>query len=303
MPKIPYRNLRFNADSLLMIDRVNTVYTEYQRQGYSLTLRQVYYQCVSRDWLPNTPEAYDRLTAIVGRGRVAGLIDWHTIVDRTRNLIVMPSWNSPDEIVLNGAASYTIDKWERQPNYVEVWVEKNALAGIVGQACYPLAVPYIACIGYMSLTEMWDASQRILAQQNEGKDVTLIHLGDHDPSGKDMTRDIVDRLTMFTYGAIDVQRIALNIDQVHTLNLLPNPAKVTDSRAAAYIAEFGTSSWELDAMPPDVLSTLITEAVLSYRDDDLWEDALIEEDLAREQLQKVADNWSYVVAYAQEQNW
>lgn len=290
--KICYREINFRPDSLRLIEQVNGIIHEYQQMGYSLTLRQVYYQLVARDVIPNSERSYKNLGNLISDGRMAGLIDWSAIEDRTRNLRENSHWDSPGSIIHSAAYSYAIDKWADQDNYVEVWVEKDALVGIVGQVCSELDVPYFSCRGYVSQSEMWSAAQRLQDFAGQ-KDIHIIHLGDHDPSGKDMSRDIVDRLDLFGV-SISFQRIALNYDQIEEFGPPPNPTKLSDSRASGYIAEYGYECWELDALRPNVIDSLIREAVTSLCDLELLEGARKREQDSKETLYTVARNWSKI---------
>ena len=294
MPRIKYEDKTFRSSTLALIEIVNQIVEEYRAQGYDLTLRQVYYQCVSRDIIPNNEKSYDKLGRVVGDARMAGLIDWTAIVDRTRILRGNSHWGAPSEIMLSAAESFAIDKWSReygQKMRPEVWVEKDALVGVVGRVCDELDVNYFSCRGYTSLSEMWSASQRLLKYKRQGQTPFVIHLGDHDPSGIDMSRDITDRLETFTRRELEFERIALNIDQVEEYNPPPNPAKLSDSRATAYIARFGDESWELDALRPTVIAELITEAVESCRDDEAWEQAVEHEEGQIKELKAAAKHW------------
>ena len=213
MSKIAYVGKNFRADALEVIARAEQICQEYAAAGYDLTLRQLYYQFVARGWLPNRQESYKRLGSIVNDARLAGLIDWDHLVDRTRNLATLPSWDSPQSILDAVASQYREAKWANQPEAVEVWVEKEALAGVIARPADRWQVPYFSCRGYVSQSEMHAAGQRIRRLERAGRKVTVIHLGDHDPSGLDMTRDIRDRLEIFGCAAV-VNRIALNMDQV-----------------------------------------------------------------------------------------
>lgn len=268
MPKIQYKEIRFQKKSLDLIELVNQVVDEYSAQGYELTLRQVYYQLVARGYIPNNERSYKNVGSLINDGRLAGLIDWHSVTDRTRNLRKESHWDNPADVIASARYSYNLDKWKGQPNYVEVWVEKDALVDIVGQACSPLDTPYFSCRGYTSQSEMWSAAQRFIRQEQREKRI-IIHLGDHDPSGIDMTRDIQERLELF--GAdVYVKRVALTMNQIQTYNPPPNPAKITDSRASKYIDQFGDESWELDALEPKVITDLIKKQVTMYRNDDIY---------------------------------
>lgn len=263
MPKITYIDKKFRAASLALIEQIEEIVGRYEEQGYSLTLRQVYYQLVAADVIPNSEKSYNNLGALLSDARLAGLIDWYSIEDRSRSRYAFRHYNGPDEALKETAKRYRIDLWADQPYYIEVWVEKDALSDVVGRAASKYDVSYFACRGYVSQSAMWEAAQRFI--RNEEHYCLLIYLGDHDPSGLDMSRDIADRLEMFGASVV-LSRIALNYDQVKQYGPPPNPAKVADSRAEGYIRRFGHSSWELDALPPQVIDKLITDEIRNYLD-------------------------------------
>lgn len=295
MPKICYRPKKFNADRTAKIDKANEIIAEYAAQGFELTLRQLYYQFVSRDLIANNQKEYKNLGDIINDARLAGLVDWEAIVDRTRNLQSLAHWNDPSEIVEACANQFRVDKWAEQPYRVECWIEKDALVGVIEKVCKDLDIAYFSCRGYTSQSEMWSAAMRLRRYRDAGQDPVILHLGDHDPSGKDMTRDITDRLAEFSGGEITVKRLALNMDQVEQYSPPPNPAKITDSRAEGYIAEFGDESWELDALEPAVIARLIQEAVAEVRADDEWSKACEEEATHRKQLKAVSTKWQTII--------
>jgi hypothetical protein len=282
MPKIAYESKRFSQTTLAMITMAERICQEYADQGYDLTLRQLYYQFVARDLIANRQSEYKRLGRIVNDARMCGLIDWRSIADRTRNPNVAGGFDSPADFLRTVVGSYGRDLWEDQPNYVEVWVEKEALASVVERTANRERISSFACRGYVSQSEQWRAAMRLLKKIEEGKNVVVLHLGDHDPSGIDMTRDNTDRLLSFIYahhgrdavGAFELRRIALNMDQVEEHGPPPNPAKLTDSRVGDYLIRYGPESWELDALPPDVLDELIATTVDEYRVQDLWDVAV-----------------------------
>lgn len=292
--KICYREINFRPSSLQLIEKVNSIISEYQEMGYSLTLRQVYYQLVARDMIPNNERSYKNLGNLISDGRMAGLIDWQAIEDRTRNLRKNSHWDTPGDIINSAAYSFAYDKWEEQDNYVEVWVEKDALVGIVGKVCSDLDIPYFSCRGYVSQSEMWAAAQR-LERMAESKYIHIIHLGDHDPSGKDMSRDIYDRLDTFGV-SVEFERIALNYDQIEEFDPPPNPTKLTDSRASGYIADYGYECWELDALRPEIIENLIRESVTAKCNLELLQEAREREMEARRTLRAVARDWTNIEA-------
>lgn len=293
MPKIKYVERSFSAGSRALIDKSNEIIADYTAQGFVLTLRQLYYQMVSRDIIPNRQTEYKRLGSIINDARLAGLIDWTAIEDRTRDLRTLSHWNSPSEIVEACAEQYHVDLWQGQEFRPEVWIEKDALVGVIEGVCKELDIPHFSCRGYTSQSEMWVAGQRLRRYVRGKQTPVIFHFGDHDPSGKDMTRDIEDRLALFM-GGVEVKRLALNMEQIEEYEPPPNPAKTTDSRASAYIAEFGGESWELDALEPSVIAGLIRTQVERLQNAELWAERIAERDRHREMLGKVGDNWGAI---------
>jgi hypothetical protein len=299
MPKICYTPKKFRPETLQMIADANTIIAEYEKAGFKLTLRQIYYQFVSRDLIPNTKESYKSLGEVVNNARLAGLIDWDAIEDRTRNLRSLAHWDSPKDIVKSCAYQFRVDRWANQPNYCEVWIEKDALSGIIQGVCNENDVPFFACRGYTSQSEMWGAAMRLIQHENDGKDVTIIHLGDHDPSGIDMTRDIQDRLELFGCGA-NVLRIALNWDQVEAYKPPPNFAKTTDCRYKGYEAKYGDESWELDALDPTTIESLVRKHIDDLLDKKKWKESNERQQLGRGHLHAIHDQWDRVCSYLDE---
>jgi hypothetical protein len=213
-----------------------------------------------------------------------GLIDWKAIVDRTRFARMNAHWPDAASIVRDAARQFKLDRWENQDHYVEVWVEKDALIDVVKTACTPLDVTCLSCRGYMSVSSVYEASKRYLFAGDEGKCLWLFHLGDHDPSGIDMTRDIRDRLEQFIGSSVYVKRLGLNMDQVEKYSPPPNPTKLKDTRAENYVSRFGKTSWELDALEPKVLVKLIKDAVEKLIDWNEWEEREKEEELSKQKL-------------------
>lgn len=297
MPRICYIEKNFSKGSLETIEQANRIITSYQAQGLSLTLRQLYYRFVAGALIPNKQSEYKRLGSIINDGRLAGLIDWDAIEDRGRNLQTVPSWSDPGGIIEAAARSYAIDLWQDQDNRVEVWVEKEALIGVVGGAAKALACPSFACKGYTSQSEMWRAGMRFKAMANDGQTPVVIHLGDHDPSGIDMTRDIAERLALFAGFEVEVRRVALNMDQVKKYSPPPNPAKLTDSRVEGYIEKFGKESWELDALEPSVLRDLIQDTIREYMDEVKYEAMRLRQEQERWTLKTAATAWEAVVEF------
>lgn len=287
-----FTDQRFRADSLGVIETANEICAEYQAQGYNLTLRQVYYQFVARGLLANKDANYKRLGSIINDARLAGLMDWSYIQDRTRNVRGgFGGYSGPGAYIESVADGYVEPIWRGQQYRPEVWVEKDALVDIVGQACGPDRVPHFSCRGYVSQSEMYAAAKRMQSYRNRGLTPVVIHLGDHDPSGIDMTRDITDRLALMSLGSVEVKRIALTMAQIEQYSPPPNPAKLTDSRGSAYVEAYGYESWELDALEPSVLTDLIQSTIEEYVDRDRLEERRDHERENEDRIRLIADRW------------
>lgn len=287
----------FRRESLRLIDTANDIIAEYQARGFTLTLRQLYYQFVSRDKIENKQSEYKRLGSIINDGRLAGLIDWSAIEDRTRNVATPSTWDSPQDIVDAVAHQYKENPWADQKYAPEVWIEKDALVGVIEPVCKEMRVPYFACRGYASQSEVYSAGKRFLNSFELGKTPIVFHLGDHDPSGLDMTRDITDRLAMFAEAPVKVVRLALNMSQIEQYRPPPNPAKDTDARFEDYAREYGESSWELDALDPTVINDLIQNALDGIISKPRWKRSLREEAERRADLKTAARRWDEVVEF------
>jgi hypothetical protein len=283
MPKVAYVSKKFSAGSIQIIAHALKIIEEYAAEGYDLTLRQLYYQFVSRDPIRLYSDCLLAIRSIVNDARLAGHIDWSSIVDRTRNVRRNAHWSSPDEIVKAAAEQYQVDKWDGQEWRPEVWIEKDALVGVIEQTCNELDVPFFSCRGYVSQSETWSAAMRFRQYESRGQRPIIIHLGDHDPSGIDMTRDIQDRMTMFG-SEVEVLRIALNYDQVEEYGPPPNPTKLTDSRAGVYLEHHGRESWELDALEPKVLNALVQGEISERMDAVKFAAAKRKEELSRKKI-------------------
>ena len=297
----------FNTKHAALITTADRIMRNYAAQGYDLSLRQLYYQFVAHHALPNTEQNYKLLGGVISDARLAGLLDWDSLVDRGRNTIRNSHWGTPADIIDSAASSFRIDLWETQRYHVEVMVEKQALEGVLVPVCRRLDVPFTANKGYSSSSAMYEAGKRLEEKIDQGKNVVIVYLGDHDPSGIDMGRDVLDRLALFSGagywdegekaveirddGVFGVERIALNMDQIKRYNPPPNPAKMTDSRAEGYVSKFGYESWELDALDPETLANLVTSTVQGYIDDEAWEERVALMEKGRSDLRDMAKTY------------
>ena len=299
--KQQFRRIRFQKRTLDMIEVANGIINETLADGFSVSLRQLWYRLIGDDALPdswtdsklgtpNTQRNYKRLIKIITRARYAGLIDWSAIIDRGRDVRQVPWWTDPDSAIASAAYQFGIDLWEEQKFHVEVWIEKDALADVVARAANKYRVPWFSSRGYSSATAQYQAARRFARSTQDGKKVVVIHNADHDPSGKHMSVDIADRLEELG-GAAEVNRIALNIDQVREHKLPPAPAKPTDSRTRRYKEVYGDDAWELDAIPARTLCDLIEATITSFIDQDQWDKDVAREDEYKAEINLVSRNW------------
>jgi hypothetical protein len=289
---IPYKP---HATTLTVIEQANGIISEYLNQGFALTLRQLFYQFVARELLKNTFKQYKRLGGIIRSARDGGLIDWDAIEDRTREVNTHAFWNNPAGIISTAAEQYREDLWKLQRYRPEVWIEKDALIGVIEGICTELRVPYFAHRGNNSQTLQYQAGKRFARYLDLGLIPLVLHLADHDPNGIDMTRDNGQRLALYTRQEIEVRRIALNLNQVRRYRLPPNFVKEKDTRTETYRKRFRTDQcWELDALSPTVISDLIRDEIKSLIDQKRWRRAITNEERGRELLAEVAEDWTKV---------
>jgi len=199
---------RFATKSEKLLTTITSILEDMASQGYSLSVRQLYYQLVTINAIPNNHKSYKVIKALVSDARLAGRIDWDMIVDRARNASRPRNWENPADAIRWVAGQFQIDKWIDQPYHVEVMVEKQALEGVLEPVCNELDVTFTSNKGYSSQTMMYEAGKRLEHYLSIGKKILICYLGDHDPSGIDMTRDVTERLEMFSRsGDVRVDRL------------------------------------------------------------------------------------------------
>lgn len=256
-----------------------------------LTLRGLHYRLVARG-MPNTIQHYKRVCAALAWARWEGIVDIKVFIDHERDVkgeteyVLEPLEAKIDETkeaVEYWIENYYLSRWANQPNYVEVWIEKKALYGILGKVCKSNGVALAACKGYPSITFLDDASRRFVDAENSGMNPTILYFGDYDPTGEDIPRNINDSIQRLGCHSIEVDRIALMERQVLDRGLPPAPTKVKDSRAATWT---GIGQVELDAIEPRELKSMCEEAILSYFDQDIYSDLMDQE--AEEKIEYVA---------------
>lgn len=288
-----FRERKFSADREAMLDNIIKVVEKYEAMNITMTLRQLYYQLVSANIIKNNIREYKNLGVLLMQARYAGRVDWDSIEDRGRKPQLPSTFKDIPELIETAVQSYKLDWWENQEEYVELYTEKDALASVLSPLARQYRIPFNVNKGYSSSSALYDASKRFIEKAEIGGETrpcTLLYLGDHDPSGLDMVRDVRTRLAEF--GAdVDVFHVALTSAQVKEYNPPPNPAKFTDSRAASYISRHGRTCWEVDALPPERMIEIVRSEILLHVDEEAMEEVLEKEKKDKEALKAFAKTY------------
>lgn len=291
-----FREIRLSKKNKVKLEIINSIIQEYADDDYKMTLRQLYYQLVSRDIIPNLQAEYGKISKLLVEGRMGGIVNWEAIEDRLRKPDI-PYWNlNPKEAIEDTVTQYRLNRQKDQKLYLEVWVEKDALSGVLRRVTKKYHVRLLVNRGYSSVTAVHDAYLRFKRQIDLGNDCKILYLGDHDPSGIDMIRDIDKRIKEmlkldYQEHKFNIEAIALTMKQINRFNLPKNPAKLTDPRAKWYLNEFGTSSWEVDALDPKTLNTLLTNHIKRNINIKTYMKVLQQEETDKNKLINLSENF------------
>lgn len=244
-----------------------------------MTLRQVYYQLVSRLILENKQTAYKRLSAVLVEARETGQVPWDAMEDRSRHILGSPSLNAISDAdtsawstinYVETSSGIVADKWLYQEWYVEVWLEKQALEGVFEAVTGDMEVVLMPGRGYSSATFVKEAHDRFQEAAMEEKKLAVLYFGDYDPSGMDIERYVHDKMEAHGTYLDAFARIALTLEQIKEYKLPPVPAKKSDSRRDAFVAVHGDMAVELDALNVRVLKSLIAAGIQEFWNEDAW---------------------------------
>lgn len=293
MTKTIYKGMAngFQKHNVAMLEKIDKILASFD--GQKITLRQLHYQLVSKFGTPNDRAAYNRLSDLMTNARNAGRIDWDALEDRTHNLIAPSAWSSPSDLVHAAASAYKENPWAAQEHRPEVWIEKDALTGVIDGVCRELRVPYYACKGFDSTTEKKLAGDRLREYIDDGQTPIIFYLGDFDPRGLDMSRDTMARVELYVGEPVEVRRLALNPDQI-TDDMPTAIPKKGDICTPAFIKAHGNRAVELDVLPTATLVELVREAVEPLIDWKLWDKVLANETKRRSQIYAAAEHWDDV---------
>lgn len=259
-----FKQVNFYKKNAELLTHIITITNQYKDRGIKMTLRQLYYRLVAQNIIPNSQKSYIALSSILTDARMGGFVDWDIIEDRHRRITHQSFFDSPHEFVEAALQHYTTDPWTAEHNYIELWCEKDAISSVLSVICDEYRIPLQINRGFNSTTNNYQAYKRLL-EKEKTKIVTVLYLGDHDPSGLSMVECLKNSFADFGM-TINIQRIGLTHDQIQTHTLPPQPVKLSDTRTKGYVEKYGQHCWEVDALPPEVLQKLILDSFSQYYD-------------------------------------
>lgn len=250
------RQRRTNAE----LHTIQTALYEYAQQHHPVTVRQLFYAMSVQGIVSKEEAGYDLVQRETLKLRRAGMMPWGWVSDNTRWMFKSPSHSSIEAALLDTVKSYRRKIWNSIPVHVELWVEKDALAGVLGGVTDPYDVPLYPARGFSSDTFLVNTAGQL---SRYGKPCFVYYFGDHDPSGVAISRQIEEGLRRYAPDAeIHFERVGVNPDQIKAWNLPTRPTKKTDSRSK----NFKGDSCELDSLGPDLLRRLARECIERHID-------------------------------------
>lgn len=253
---------------------------------HPMTVRQVFYQMTSRGYIPKTEQSYrGTICRLLSELRLSRVIPFGYISDNTRWMRKPKTFDSMEDMLNLNKETYRRALWSSQPVYLEIWIEKDALAGVVYDVTEQWDVPLMVTRGYASLSYLYEAAQ---VYETAGKPVYIYYLGDYDPSGVDINRSVESRMREFAPNAdIHFERIAITPDQIKLFNLPTRPTKPSDTRSRKFESD---TSVELDAMEPQLLRELVEHHITKHVNTEEWVRLQQIEKLERQSLEWVTTN-------------
>jgi len=253
-----------------------------------ITIRHLYYRLVGIGIIEKTDAAYKVLCSHLSKWRRSGEIEWSAFADNTRWHIRHETYNGVDDALRNTVENYRRDLWQTQSSYVEVWVEKDAIAGIVADTANSFGVPVFVARGFASLSSLYDAANTFQAATNRGRNCVIYHLGDYDPSGVAAGEAMLRAFQNDFFVDVEFVRAAVTEEQIDRLNLPTRPTKTSDTRARRWT---GGECVELDTMPPAEIRALVEKCITQHLDLHEWEAARRTEQLERESMKTFLEAW------------
>jgi hypothetical protein len=250
-----------------LIDRAVEILDEQN----PMTVRQLFYQLVSRGVIENNTGSYQSVSRVMTKARNDGRCSFDWIVDRSRPEYTPQVWDDAAGYAETVKRSYRKDYWTTQPTYCEIWVEKDAIIGSIEDLTNELGVKVRVGRGFVSTTKAHEIARRFSQVK---KDIVIYYLGDHDPSGVSMERELTNRIRAYGSPPFTLKRLAIFAGDIRKFKLPPLRVKMSDSRAEGFLAKYSNRCVELDALPPNELRRRIREAVEELLDVKLWNRAI-----------------------------
>ena len=260
-----------------------------------MTIRQLFYRLVSVNVIPNDLASYQRVSEAMTKSRDDGRCPFDWIADRSRPIYEVGAFIDAVEYADTVRGGYRKDYWATQPEHVELWVEKDAIIGSIEDVCGKLGVTIRVGRGYWSTTAAHNIAEHFASIE---KPITAFYLGDHDPSGCDIPRDLEERVHAYNSGDFVLERLAIHKADIAAFNLPPLPLKKksdgtdSDPRAMKFRREHGGEAVELDALPPIELRRRIEEAVKKHTDAAAWDLAVEIEIAEKGRIADAVNQWS-----------
>ena len=250
----------------------------------SMTVRQLFYQMVSRGLIDKSEREYNNtVSRLATQMRKFGEMPYDAIADNTRWMRKPASHSSLEGFLEQQQRFYRRDLWQDQDAYVEIWLEKDALAGVLYDVTGHWDVPLMVCRGYASISFLWSAAETI---KLEGKPTFLYYFGDCDPSGRDIPRAVEKSLREMSGADITFEVVAVTDQQIEEMNLPTRPTKKTDSRSKNFEGE----SVEVDAIPPKELKRICRSLIEQHIDEGLLGRHVLIENAERDTLTQIVAN-------------
>ena len=236
---------------------------------WPLTLRQVYYQLVAAGLIENCRAQYTKLSRLLAKARLHGLVPWDAIEDRARTTLESAGWPDRETFINTKVGGflkgYRRDLLQGQSIVPEIWIEKDALSRITHGVALQYCVPVLVGRGFSSVSYLHEARDRIHRRAKAGQITRILYFGDLDPSGRAMLPTMMETLTreMDCEGLVEARHCALTPEQVEAYSLPTslNALKESDTRAAKYREQFGDLAVELDALPPPDLEAIVKASI------------------------------------------
>jgi len=269
----------------------------------AITLRQLYYRLVSRQIFPNTENSYKRLSRMMVLARESRDLPINCLEDRSRRVLGRGDvgYTSAQDFLKQRIASlqdswrgFMMPRWEDQPNYILIGLEKDALSRLVSDIANQYSVRTFPTRGYPSFTYVHRMASYIRGRMKD-KPTVVLYFGDFDPSGVDIERDLTDRLRKYEAGDFKVRRVALTREQIVRYSLPPMPVKRSDARTPSFVASYGDEAVELDALDPNTLKLLVARSIASYIDLDAWRKKEDEIESLRQWIRKKLENMENLI--------